>query len=106
MPVGSSTTAGVIVGEASAYCVVVHRPAAAPQLPAKVQGGVLVFWIVILPLAEVMTAVSPGWVSSMHWKLVVQTRDGAVLQHHDASGRAATGCRAWCRARRWSQAPS
>src|SRR5438105_14062545 len=73
MPVGSSITAGVMAGEASAYSVVLHSPAEAAQFLAKVQGGLLVFWIVILPLLEVMIAVSPGWVSWTHWKFVVQT---------------------------------
>src|SRR6185436_62721 len=72
MPVGSSMTAGA----ALANSVVVHRPAVPPQLLAKVQGGLLVFLIVVLPLpADVMIAVSPGWVSSRHWKLRVQTRE-------------------------------
>ncbi len=53
---------------------VLHRPAAAAQFFAKVQFGLLVFWILTLPFDEVITAVSPGWVSSMHWKLSVQTR--------------------------------
>ena len=39
---------------------------AAAQLAAKVHGGVLVFWIVTLPPVELMVAVSPGSVSSMH----------------------------------------
>ena len=45
MPVGSlpSSTTGVTVGVASAYSVVLQSPAAAPQLEAKVHGGVLVF---------------------------------------------------------------
>src|SRR5262249_40934759 len=73
MPVGSSITGGVMVGDASAYSVVLHSPAAAAQFLAKVQGELLVFWIVVLPLAEVMTAVSPGWVSCTHWKFVLQT---------------------------------
>ena len=75
MPLGSSIIAGVIVG-VPANSVVVQSPAAAPQLLAKVHGGLLVFWIVTLPLAEdVMIAVSPGWSSSVHWKLSVQTRE-------------------------------
>ena len=51
MPVGSlpSSTTGITVGVAPAYCVVLHRPAAAAQFAAKVQGGLLVFWIVTLP---------------------------------------------------------
>src|SRR5260221_8511766 len=42
MPVGSSSTGGVTVGVASANWVVLQSPAAAPQVPAKVQGGLLV----------------------------------------------------------------
>ncbi len=45
MPVGSlpSSTGGVTVGVASAYCVTVQSPAAAAQFAAKVQGELLVF---------------------------------------------------------------
>jgi hypothetical protein len=45
MPVGSlpSSTGGVTVGVASAYWVVLQSPAAAPQVAAKVHGGLLVF---------------------------------------------------------------
>jgi hypothetical protein len=65
MPVGSlpSSTAGTTVGVASAYCVVLQRPAAAPQVLAKVHGELLVFLIVVLPPLDVMMAVSPGYVS-------------------------------------------
>src|SRR3954468_24129672 len=75
MPVGSlpSSTGGVTTGVASAYCVVLQSPAAAPHVLAKVHGGVLVFLIVVLPPAEVMIAVSPGLVSWMHSKVTVQT---------------------------------
>jgi acetyl/propionyl-CoA carboxylase alpha subunit len=73
MPVGSlpsSTMAGV----ASAYCGLLQSPAAALQVAANVHGGLLVFLIVDLPPPpEVMMAVSPGRVSWMHSKLVVQT---------------------------------
>jgi hypothetical protein len=67
MPVGSlpSSTGGMMVGE-PAYCVVLHSPGVAPQLEAKLQGTLLALTIVVLPLAEVMTAVSPGFVSSTH----------------------------------------
>jgi hypothetical protein len=76
MPVGSlpSSTAGVTTGVASAYCVVLQRPAAALQVLAKVHGAVLVFLIVVLPPLSVMTAVSPGRVSWTHSKVMVQTR--------------------------------
>src|SRR4029079_4466823 len=75
MPVGSlpSSTGGVTTGVASAYCVVLQSPAAALQVLAKVQVGVPDFLIVVLPLAEVMIAVSPGLVSWMHSKVTVQT---------------------------------
>ena len=75
MPVGSlpSSTGGVIVGEALAYCVALQRPAAALQVLAKVHGGLLVFLMVVLPPLRVMTAVSPGLVSWTHSKLTVQT---------------------------------
>ena len=82
MPVGSSSTGGVTVGVASAYCVVLQSPAAAPQVPANVQGELLVFLMVTLPAAEVMIAVSPGCVSSMHWTVRAADPRGAFLQHH------------------------
>src|ERR1700710_2894463 len=75
MPVGSlpSSTGGITVGVASAYCVVLQSPAAAPQVLAKVHGELLVFLIVVLPPLTVMTAVSPGWVNWMHSNVTVQT---------------------------------
>ena len=60
-------------GEASAKLLTVHSPAAEAQVWANVHGGLEVFWIVVLPLVSVMTAVSPGAVSWRHWKLSVQT---------------------------------
>ena len=67
MPVGSSSTEGDHGRRrASAYWVVLQSPGVPPQLEAKLQGTLLVFTIVILPPVEVMTAVSPGWVSSTH----------------------------------------
>src|SRR5882757_1037302 len=68
MPVGSSST-----GVASAYWVTVQRPAAWVQVAANVQGGLLVFWIVVWPPLEVMIAVSPGWVRSRHCRFAEQT---------------------------------
>lgn len=62
-----------MVVEASAYWLTEHSPAFAAQLAANVQGGVLVLVMEIFPPVEVMTAVSPGWVSWMHWKFNVQT---------------------------------
>jgi hypothetical protein len=62
-----------MTGDASANCVVVQSPAAALQVAANVQGGLLVFLIVDLPPLAVMMAVSPGLVSWMHSKLTVQT---------------------------------
>ena len=73
MPVGSLPSS-TMTGDASAYCVVLQSPAAALQVAANVQGGLLVFLIVDLPPLEVMMAVSPGRVSWMHSKLTVQTR--------------------------------
>ena len=73
MPVGSLPSS-TMTGVASAYCVLLQSPAAALQVAANVHGGLLVFLIVDLPPPpEVMTAVSPGRVSWMHSKLVVQT---------------------------------
>jgi hypothetical protein len=68
MPVGSlpSSTGGVTAGLASAKSVTVQSPAAAAQVAANVQGGLWVFCSVTLPPVEVITAVSPGWVSSTH----------------------------------------
>ena len=66
MPVGSSSTGGITAGVASAYWEVLQSPGVPPQLEAKLQGTLLAFTIVVLPLAEVMTAVSPGLVSSTH----------------------------------------
>ena len=64
----------MMTGDASAYCVVLQSPAAALQVAANVQGGgLLVFLIVDLPPLEVIMAVSPGLVSWMHSKLIVQT---------------------------------
>ena len=60
-----SSTTGITVG-VPAYWVVLHRPAAAAQFLAKVQVGLLVFWILTWPFTEVITAVSPAWVNSMH----------------------------------------
>jgi len=72
MPVGSLPSS-TMTGDASAYCVVLQSPAAALQVAANVQGGLLVFLIVDLPPLEVIMAVSPGLVSWMHSKLIVQT---------------------------------
>ena len=82
MPVGSLPSS-MMTGDASAYCVVLQSPAAALQVAANVQGGLLVFLIVDLPPLEVMMAVSPGLVSWMHSKLIVQTAGRAVLQIDD-----------------------
>src|SRR4051794_7991511 len=75
MPVGSlpSSMGATTVGVSSAYWVVLQRPAAAPQVLAKVHGEVLVFLIVVLAPLAVITAVSPGCVSWMHSNATVQT---------------------------------
>ena len=73
MPVGSLPSS-TMTGAASAYCVLLQRPADALQVAANVHGGLLVFLIVDLPPPPaVMMAVSPGRVSWMHSKLTVQT---------------------------------
>ena len=73
MPVGSLPSS-TMTDDASAYCVVLQSPAAALQVAANVQGGgLLVFLIVDLPPLVVIMAVSPGLVSWMHSKLIVQT---------------------------------
>jgi hypothetical protein len=72
MPVGSLPSS-TMTGVASAYCVVLQSPAVALQVAANVHGGLLVFLIVDLPPLAVMMAVSPGRVSWIHSKLIVQT---------------------------------
>src|SRR5882724_5916515 len=70
---GSSPGAGA----ALARSVTLQSPADDAQAAANVQGGVLVFLMVLRrPLAEeVMIAVSPGCSSWMHWEVSVQTDD-------------------------------
>jgi len=67
MPVGSlpSSTGGIGSGD-PAYWLVLHSPGVAPQLEAKLQGTLLALTMWSCRWAEVMTAVSPGFVSSTH----------------------------------------
>src|SRR6185312_5604047 len=62
-----SMASGSATGPASARSVTVQSPDVAAQVAEKVHGGLLVFWIVTLPLVSEMIAVSPGCVSWMHW---------------------------------------